>query len=670
MRRFCKVRNLCAIVVLVGISALGQTRSDEDVLSLDIAELGKVKVYSASRRLEQTSVAPSSVSVITAEEIRRYGWRTLGEVLRSLRGFYTSYDRSYTYLGVRGFQRPGDYNSRVLLLLNGHRLNENVYGSAFLGTEFPLDLDLIDRIEVVRGPGSSLFGNNAIFGVVNVITRRPTNPYEVEVSADVASFLSRSGRISASATRGHVSGLVSGSLYESAGQSRLYFPELSSSNGGIAQNIDGDRYAHLFSDLQYGNLRLQGFYGSRRKIIPTADYETNFGDPGTRITDTVAQFDTDYKRSLSDKTDVEIRAFYQHYNYDGTYAYGGTNSPDRYLNYDSSVADWAGLDAMLDHRVGRHHMIIGANYEYSFRVDQQNYDAGQPFVLNDHRTPWLTATYGELALELGHNLKLHAGARFDYFDVYGAAFSPRAALVYAPGTKTSIKYIFGRAFRAPNAYENYYMDRISTERPLWPLQKENIQSHELVFERNLTPWLGATLDGYYNNLDKLIDWVPNPANAMTHAANIGQDHGRGVEIELNAKWRSGWQGRASYSVADAHDPVNRQRLDNSPLHQTKLNAIIPVTRHAFGGIELLYSSAQQSYHQTRVSPSFLSNLTLSTKPFWSGFELSASCYNATNRRWFSPSPPSTTEPAILQDGRTFRFKLSYHFSKDDSRGVP
>jgi outer membrane receptor protein involved in Fe transport len=116
--------------------------------------------------------------------------------------------------------------------------------------------------------------------------------------------------------------------------------------------------------------------------------------------------------------------------------------------------------------------------------------------------------------------------------------------------------------------------------------------------------------------------------------------------------------------------VNRQRLDNSPLHQTKLNAIIPVTRHAFGGIELLYSSAQQSYHQTRVSPSFLSNLTLSTKPFWSGFELSASCYNATNRRWFSPSPPSTTEPAILQDGRTFRFKLSYHFSKDDSRGLP
>jgi outer membrane receptor for ferrienterochelin and colicins len=670
MSHLWKACHVCAMVVLLGLSALGQTRSDEDVLSLGIAELGKIKVYSASRRLEQASVAPSSVSIITAEEIRRYGWRTLAEVLRSLRGSYTSYDRSYTYLGVRGFQRPGDYNSRVLLLLNGHRLNENVYGSALIGTEFPLDLELIDHIEVVRGPGSSLFGDNAIFGVVNVITRQPTNPYDIEVSGDVGSFLSRTGRISASATRGRLSSLISGSLYESAGQSSLYFPQFSSSNGGIAQNLDGNRYAHLFSDLQYGNLRLQGIYGSRRKIIPTADYETNFNDPGTRITDTIAQFGADYKRSITDKTDLEVRSFYQHYNYDGTYAYGGTNSPDRYLNYDSSLADSTGLDAILDHQMGRHHLTLGTSYEHSFRVDQQNHDAGLPLILNDHRTPWLSAVYGELALDLGHYLTLHAGTRFDYFDAYGAALSPRTALVYAPNPKTSVKYIFGRAFRAPNVYENYYMDGVSTERPLRPLQKENIQSHELVFERNLTPWLGATLDAYYNSLDNLVEWVPDPANGMTHAANIGQDHGRGIEVELNAKWKSGWQGRASYSLADAHNPLNRQRLDNSPLHQAKLNAIIPATRHAFGGIELLYASAQQTYQQTRVAPSFLTNLSLSTTPFWGGFELSATCYNATNRRWFSPSPPSTTEPAILQDGRTFRFKLSYRFSKDASRVLP
>src|ERR1035441_10335573 len=120
-----------------------QSQSDQDVMSLSIEQLAQAKVFTASRHLEDSRQAPSSVSIIDAEEIRRYGWRTLGDVLNSLRGFYASYDRQYTYLGVRGVLRPGDYDSRILLMVNGHRLNDNVYDSAQIGREFPLDLDLI-----------------------------------------------------------------------------------------------------------------------------------------------------------------------------------------------------------------------------------------------------------------------------------------------------------------------------------------------------------------------------------------------------------------------------------------------------------------------------------------------------------------------------------------------
>jgi iron complex outermembrane receptor protein len=126
------------------LPAYGEDQSKDDVLSLSIEELAQVKVFSASRHSEEVRQAPSSVSIITAEDIRRYGWRTLGDAMRSLRGFYTSSDRDYAYLGVRGFLRPGDYNSRILLMVNGHRLNDGVYDSAPFGTEFPLDLDLID----------------------------------------------------------------------------------------------------------------------------------------------------------------------------------------------------------------------------------------------------------------------------------------------------------------------------------------------------------------------------------------------------------------------------------------------------------------------------------------------------------------------------------------------
>jgi outer membrane receptor for ferrienterochelin and colicin len=79
-------------------------------MSLNIEDLTRLKVFSASRHLEDARKAPSSMSIITAEEVRKYGWRTLAEALRSLRGFYTSDNRRYTYLGVRGFMRPGAFS--------------------------------------------------------------------------------------------------------------------------------------------------------------------------------------------------------------------------------------------------------------------------------------------------------------------------------------------------------------------------------------------------------------------------------------------------------------------------------------------------------------------------------------------------------------------------------
>ena len=103
-------------------------------------------VYGASKYEQKVSEAPSSVTVITADEIRKYGYRTLAELLRSVPGFYVNYDRNYHYVGTRGFRRPGDYDTRVLLLVDGHRVNENVGDSPAFGTQFVLDVDLIHKV--------------------------------------------------------------------------------------------------------------------------------------------------------------------------------------------------------------------------------------------------------------------------------------------------------------------------------------------------------------------------------------------------------------------------------------------------------------------------------------------------------------------------------------------
>src|SRR5690349_1583926 len=116
-------------------------------MSLD--QLMKIEVdsvYGASKYLQKVTQAPSSVTIVTAEEIHKYGYRSLADILRHVRSFYVTYDRNYSFVGVRGFLRPGDYNDRILLLVDGHRTNEDVYESALIGTEFPLDVDLIERV--------------------------------------------------------------------------------------------------------------------------------------------------------------------------------------------------------------------------------------------------------------------------------------------------------------------------------------------------------------------------------------------------------------------------------------------------------------------------------------------------------------------------------------------
>ena len=264
--------------------------------SMSLEDLGEVRVYTvvaASKFEQKTTEAPASVSVVTQEEIKRYGYRTLADILGSLQGFNVSYDRDYSYLGVRGLNL-GDDNSRVLLLVDGHRINNNINDSAAIGTDFLLDVDLIERVEVIRGPGSVLYGNNAFFGVINVITRKGGQVNGVEASAEYAGFDTYKVRFTAgkSFTNG-ISFLLSGSHYDSAGAEHLYYPQFDqrsssyygAANNGVAQNQDGDSFSSLFGSVSYWDLTLAGGYIHREKVNPTAPNFTTFNDPRSRTVD-------------------------------------------------------------------------------------------------------------------------------------------------------------------------------------------------------------------------------------------------------------------------------------------------------------------------------------------------------------------------------------------------
>ena len=142
---------LVALALLPAWSPLAQASLSD----LPIEQLMQMEVQSASKFRQEAIDAPAAVSVVTADEIRTYGYRTLGDVIGSMRGVYTSYDRYVTYVGVRGFARAGDYNTRILLLIDGIRQNDAVFNQAMVGTESPLDIDLIERVEFTPGPRHS-----------------------------------------------------------------------------------------------------------------------------------------------------------------------------------------------------------------------------------------------------------------------------------------------------------------------------------------------------------------------------------------------------------------------------------------------------------------------------------------------------------------------------------
>ena len=657
--------------LLLTVVAARAEPADQDLAALSLEELMQVKVVSASRHVEDAKVAPSAVTVITADEINRYGWRTLADILSSARGFYASYDRNYVYLGVRGFSRPGDQGARVLLMINGHRTNDNVYGGAAVGSDFPLDIDLIDRIEIVRGPSSSLYGANAYFAIINVITRRPQHvPAEMESSGETSSYLTRTGRVTLSGEHNQMSGLLSGTLYRSGGHPDLFYPEYATpaTNNGHSIDSDGESSFATFADVQLGNFCLQSLGSSRQKITPTGAYQTNFDDPGTRFTDTTAYFDVSYHRETSGDTTIDWRAHYDTFQHHDAYAFSGeiaelfTGSSQRVLGYDGGHGNWVGSELAIGRQLGRHRITVGGEYQYSINSDQENHftESGvfiQP--LNDHHTPSFAGLYGQAEMALASKLTLNAGGRFDWFSTFGSMVSPRVALIFLPNSKTSLRYVFGEAFNPPTSFELYHADGVAyTSNP--SLKPELIRTNEVIVERDLAPWLRVTGDAFYNQMRNLIDARVDPGSGLMQFVNVNRDTGRGLEFELEAKRTSGLRARVSYTLADSQDDLLHERLANDPLHLAKLDISVPAGKRVLAGLELQYTSPQRSFQGTRVPDAFVTNVTISTKPIWQGFEFSASCYNLLNRQYYTPTGVGFVQPAILQDGRTFRFKITHH----------
>jgi outer membrane receptor for ferrienterochelin and colicins len=654
-------------MVLIGFAAVISVVAAEagDLTEMSLQDLMNIEIFSASKFLQKSSEAPASITIITADEIQRHGHRNINDVLRSVPGFYVTNDRNYSYIGARGFARPGDYNSRLLLLVDGNRLNDNVYDSVLAGEESTIDIDLISRIEVIRGPSSSLYGTSAFFGIVNIITKTGGDLSGTEASAEAASYDRYKGRITmGNRLHNGIEFLLSAMVLDSHGQGKLFFPEYNdpATNFGFAENADAERKRNFFASFSFKNLSARAGYNSRKKIIPTGSFDTVFDTDRTFTIDSRTFADLKYERSLAGDLGLSLRLTYDRSRYQGDYLYGfsETEDPVFVINRDGSQGEFWGAEFQLTKRfLQKHRLTAGLDYRNNIHQDQYNYDA-DPYIgyLADRRNSDIWAAYLQDEYTIIKDLVLSAGLRYDRYESFSGTTNPRIGLIYGGSRRTTVKALYGQAFRAPNVYELYYQSSTSKENPL--LKPEKIRTWELVVERSLGQGIRLSSSVYDYTIKNLITQEMEPSSGMLVYENAQKINAKGLEIQLTRKDAHGIQMQLSYTAQRALDAESHEPLSNSPRQVTQASLSAPLIKgKLFAGFETFYMGPRRTLSGDTVGGFMLSNLTFSSHKMFRNFELNAGLYNIFDKRYSDPGSEEHRQNSLEQDGRTFRVKIAY-----------
>ena len=664
-------RHAIALAAAVFASASAHAApATQDLTTVPFEQLLSMEVYSASKFLQKSSEAPSTVSVITAAEIRDYGWRTLADVARSVRGLYVNYDRNYSYLGERGFLRPGDYNTRFLLQVDGMRINDVVYDQAPLGGEFPLELDLIERIEFVAGPGSSIYGSSAFFGVINVITKSAHDLSGTRVTAEAGSAGARKASASiAWRDDGGTGYLLAGSRYRSDGRD-LYFPAFDTpeQNHGVATGRDYESGARLFARASRGPLRLVLMHAERNKGVPTAAFGQDFNDPRSWTRDTQTFADLSYDEALDAGTQLLARTFFGRYDSYGNYV---DADAERTYTIDGSTGRWWGAEVKLvTTRFEGHKLVAGAEFQRDALLAQSIRElAPMPgTLLSEQHSDSRVGIYVQDEWTLTPTLLFNAGVRLDHHAGLPAVASPRAALIWQAQADTTVKAMYGTAYRAPNNYEKFYSylgDGGQLANPA--LGKERITSVELVLVRQLGQNGRLTATAFNNRVHGLITQLIDAASGYPKFENAEQARARGLELEYERNWESQATLRASVSLQHVESspnpglPMADEALRaNAPRGLGKLNFALPVAPGWRLGTEVQYVGARRAVNG-EAGAFWVANVTLLARQLAPNTELSISAYNLFDRHYADPGSVEHVQATLPQDGRSLLVRLHHAF---------
>lgn len=660
----CSPSRLLAACALACAGAAGAAEADQD-----LEALLRTPVYAASKYTQTQAEAPAAVTILTQGDIRSFGWRTLGEVLNGARGVFTRYDRAYAYLGVRGLNRPGDFSSRLLLLIDGMRANENIYDSAMISREFPIDVALIERVEFIPGPGSVIYGPNAVLGVVNVVTRSAASLRGQLLTLSVGSQQARKLQFSA------VEELPAGALLLAASAENrpgadLRLPAFDPAGGpGLVRGLDAERDRKLQLRWNSGALQLGLAVSERAKTIPNAPYGLVFGERAV-WTDRMTLLGLQWQQTAADGSAWWLQTGLGVFDYHDAGRYQPDGRTVRYRNQ----GRWWHAELRRTWRAGAgHRLLAGVELQRNFRQSsrQSTETPAGPVVNATAADGTRMGAFVTDEIALSPALTWSLGLRADREALGNTHLTPRSALVWQPDPAWVGKLLLGQAYRGPNFFERAPtfpgMPRNDT------LQREHVRSRELAVDWRPGPRVRLSASLFDNRVDDLVEQVADAAGQLVYR-NVGRARAQGAELEAEWIAQAGWRVRASWTqqlvrLGDGSEASNAPRA-LLKLHATTPLPGMPVRvglellgtgpRRTLAGQELGIDSRSTPTGQ-RLGTQLLANATVNWDPPGCAWSLAASVYNLGNRQVADPTGPELLADRVPLDGRMGDIRLTWRF---------
>jgi outer membrane cobalamin receptor len=640
-------------------------------------------LLSATKNLMESRKAPAINSVISAKEIRNMGARNVFDVLDKIPGLSTSWNQIKGIVNVRGVQT--DHAEKVLLMIDGVRIRDSYTGSpTFLFGE-DLMVENIKRIEVVRGPGSALYGAGAFVGVINIITKDPEDfgDDHVVASATLGSFDTRQYTILFSHNKsdlkvsGHLNYLDTEGerpiIEEDALSNHPVFNTSVSLAPGLAQTFN--EKLDLGLKVKYKDFTLNGRIIDKERGL----YAGVVGalNTGSFLDVKMGLVDLNYHKEILDDLSLSGKLSFVHMNYDAyaeLYPPGFTGGNDvGLIGRPLFKNDTIGGELTVNYTIGDHLITSGLVYENDRQYDVRQYDNfANPFsapvdtsetvTYNKNVTRRIWAAYVQEMWEITAYDSLTLGIRYDHYNDFGGTTNPRVGYVHEFENEIIFKLLYGRAFRAPNNNELYTINNPAVVgNP--NLDPETIETIEAAVEIPFLRYFNFNISYFHNVIEDIIRLdtsqpAPYPFTNVSDESTID-----GVETELTCNFGKNRYGYLNASYQNSEDDEGR----DLPYVADWMGNV--GYNHEFFGMLNTNVNVFWIGERTRLKgdtrdkapSSTLVNITMILKNFYKAFEIKGSVFNAFDEHYVAPSTITTITNDLPLHKRMFLLEVQYKF---------